>query len=241
MPRGNAYLGATMYFPEDNRYTTTRKELLAEIATTMGGQIAEKLTFGDITNGASGDIRQATNIARHMIRDWGMGDMGFVYYGGGDSEYAMKNEYSEEIGSQLDNEVRKIIDDQYKIATDILTEHQDQLKLLSETLLERETMSAKEVYELLGLQDMMEADEEEFDKKLKESLKDQKIGKETSSESIHETKDESDSSELSEPIEDSEVLVKDGDTEVDKEKLANSQEDAESVKFDWEDKSEKEK
>ena len=170
MPRGNAYLGATMYFPEDNRYTTTRTELLAEIATTMGGQIAEKLTFGDITNGASGDIRQATNIARRMVRDWGMGEMGFVYYSSGDGEYSMKNDYSEEVGKKLDLEVRKLIDEQYQVATDILIKYQDQLKLLSETLLERETMSAHEVYELLDLQHMMEADEEAFDKKLEQSL-----------------------------------------------------------------------
>jgi cell division protease FtsH len=136
----------------------------------MGGQIAEKLTFGDITNGASGDIRQATSIARRMVRDWGMGEMGFVFYSSGDGEYSMKNDYSEEVGKKLDLEVRKLIDQQYKVATDILTKYQDQLKLLSETLLERETMSAHEVYELLDLQHMMEADEEEFDKKLEQSL-----------------------------------------------------------------------
>jgi cell division protease FtsH len=184
MPRGNAYLGATMYFPEDNRYTTTRTELLAEIATTMGGQIAEKITFGDITNGASGDIQQATNIARRMVRDWGMGEMGFIYYSSGDGEYSMKNDYSEEVGKSLDIEVRKIIDTQYQVATDILTEHQDQLKLLSETLLERETMSANEVYELLDLQDMMEADEEAFDKKLERSLEKENMSESADDNSI---------------------------------------------------------
>ena len=153
MPRGNAYLGATMYFPEDNRYTSTRQELLDNIATTMGGQIAEKLTFGDITNGASGDIRQATSTARRMVREWGMGSMGFVYYDSGDErDFAVKNEYSDEVAHQLDVEVRKVIDEQYKRATEILTEHQDKLILLSEELLKKETMTAKEVYDLLGIE-----------------------------------------------------------------------------------------
>ena len=157
MPRGNAYLGATMYFPEDNKYTSTRQELLDDIATTMGGQVAEMLTFGDITNGASGDIRQATSTARKMVRDWGMGSMGFVYYDSGDErEFAVKNDYSEEVAHQLDLEIRKIIDEQYKRATAILTEHQDKLILLSEELLKRETMSAKEVLELLGMEDKSE-------------------------------------------------------------------------------------
>ncbi|WDE96582.1 ATP-dependent zinc metalloprotease FtsH [Lentisphaera profundi] len=205
MPRGNAYLGATMYFPEDNRYTTTRTELLAEIATTMGGQVAEKLTFGDITNGASGDIQQATNLARRMVRDWGMGEMGFIHYSSGDGEYSMKNDYSEEVAKKLDIEVRSIIDTQYEVATKILTEYQDQLKLLSETLLERETMSANEVYELLDLQDMMEADEDEFDKKLEQSLstdtsaEDSEDEKETSPEdSEDETPDENTADKKSE-------------------------------------------
>jgi len=195
MPRGNAYLGATMYFPEDNKYTSTRQELLDDIATTMGGQIAEKITFGDITNGASGDIRQATSTARKMVRDWGMGSMGFVYYDSGDErDFAVKNDYSEEVAHQLDLEVRKIIDTQYKRATEILTEHQDKLILLSEELLKRETMSAKEVLDLLGMEDKSE------------NVKADEVEKESEQEDLvaEDTKQELETSEEVETPEDSE-------------------------------------
>ena len=80
-PRGNAYLGATMYLPDKDSYTQSRSELLDSIAVSMGGRIAEEIEFGEITNGAASDIRSATSIARRMVRDWGMSDnMGFIQY-----------------------------------------------------------------------------------------------------------------------------------------------------------------
>ena len=98
---------------------------------------------------------QATNIARRMVREWGMsGDMGFIKYSDDDSQggYQFQNEYSEETGRKLDDAVRNIIETQFDRAKTILTEHRDKLTLLSETLLKKETMSAYEVKVLLGME-----------------------------------------------------------------------------------------
>ena len=154
-PRGNAYLGATMYLPDKDSYTQSRSELLDSIAVSMGGRIAEEIEFGEITNGAASDIKSATSIARRMVRDWGMSDdMGFIQYSHDEhqQQYQFTNEYSETTGQQLDEEVRKIIDEQFDRAKKILIDNREQLTLLSETLLKKETMSAVEVRELLGLE-----------------------------------------------------------------------------------------
>ena len=161
MPRGNAYLGATMYLPNDDKYTQTRSELIDTITVTMGGRLAEEIEFGEITNGAASDIKHATQVARHMIRDWGMSDeMSFIQYSHDESKggYQFQNEYSVETGNKLDEEVRKLIDGQFARAKKILLDHRDQLTLLSETLLKKETMSAYEVKTLLGF----EVDENDF-------------------------------------------------------------------------------
>ena len=161
MPRGNAYLGATMYLPENDSYTQSRSELVDAICVSMGGRMAEEIEFGEITNGAASDIKHATSIARHMVRDWGMSDeMGFVKYSHDDKEgYQFQNEYSETTGKRIDEEVRRIVDEQFERARTILTDHRDQLTLLSETLLKKETMTAYEVKKLLGF----EVEEEEDD------------------------------------------------------------------------------
>ena len=155
-PRGNAYLGATMYLPDKDSYTQKPlSELLDTIAVTMGGRIAEEIEFGEITNGASSDIKSATSIARRMVRDWGMSDdMGFIQYSHDEhqQQYQFTNEYSETTGQKLDEEVRKIIDEQFDRAKKILVEKRQLTFLLSETLLKKETMSAVEVRELLGLE-----------------------------------------------------------------------------------------
>ena len=153
MPRGNAYLGATMYLPKEDSYSQNKAQMFDEIAVTMGGRIAEDLTFGDITSGASSDIRHATSVARAMITQWGMSeDLGFILYDNvRQSEYNFNREFSEDTIKKIDSEVRKIIDTQYARAEKILRDNQDKLILLSETLLEKETMTAKEVCTLLDL------------------------------------------------------------------------------------------
>ena len=192
MPRGNAYLGATMYLPESDSYTQSRSELLDGICVSIGGRLAEEIEFGEITNGAASDIMHATSVARKMVRDWGMSDeMGFLKYSHDEKEggYQFQNEYSEKIGNMIDDEVRKLIDTQFERAKSILIEHRDQLTLLSETLLKKETMSAYEVKTLLGF----EVDESDQDMKDSSSTEDSESEK--SEDDSEKSDSEKDSSE----------------------------------------------
>jgi len=158
IPRGNAYLGATMHLPEQDRYTQTRGELEAELAVLMGGRLAEKLIFNEITSGAAMDIRQATEIAKKMVCQWGMSDaVGPLSYSGREEhiflgrDITRSEDFSEETARELDNEIRRIVRDAETTARDLLTTHLDQLQKLGDTLLVRETMGAVEIRELLGL------------------------------------------------------------------------------------------
>lgn len=158
IPRGNAYLGATMQLPEQDRYTQTRAELQDELTVLMGGRFAEKLIFNEITSGASADIRQATAIAHRMVCDWGMSEkMGMLNYGNREEhiylgrDLVKTEDYSEETGRELDLEIRTLIDQAADRALTLLQEHRNQLELLGKTLLERETMTGEDVRLLLGL------------------------------------------------------------------------------------------
>lgn len=176
IPRGAAYLGATMSLPEQDRFTMSRKELLDQIAVCFGGRVAEELTFEDITSGASMDIRQATDIAKKMVCQWGMSEkLGPINYAGREEhiflgrDITRSEDFGPDTAREIDLEIRRIIDEQKDRTVKLLKDNYDKLKLLSETLLERETMMAKEVYELLGMEmpaskrsaDDLAADEEE--------------------------------------------------------------------------------
>jgi hypothetical protein len=120
IPRG-PYLGATMYLPEGDKYSTQKKEALANLIVTMGGRIAESFHSDDVSNGASGDIRQATSLARHMVCEWGMSEqLGMVEYGEGDSpvflarDMAKSRNYSEETARVIDSEIKRFIDEAYE-------------------------------------------------------------------------------------------------------------------------------
>lgn len=156
IPRGNAYLGATMQLPEKDRYTYGRKKVLDELATYMGGRIAEEITFGDITSGAHGDIRGATRLARKMVCEWGMSDkLGFIEYTGKDDAAYMMREpteshhFSDATAVEIDKEVRRIIDEAYARANKILTEKKDKLEILAKALLEFETLDGSHVKEIM--------------------------------------------------------------------------------------------
>ena len=158
IPRGQAYLGATMTMPTEDSYTRSRNELLDELVVLMGGRTAEEIIFNDISTGASSDIEVATRIARQMVCIFGMNDkIGPVRY----SEYheqmrvradAPPSEtYSQETAREIDVEVRKLLDDAHVKATKMLEEHHDQLELLAQELLEKETLSVAEVRKLIGM------------------------------------------------------------------------------------------
>jgi len=155
IPRG-PYLGATMYLPEGDKYSTQKKEAQANLIVTMGGRIAEAFHSDDVSNGASGDIRQATSLARHMVCEWGMSDkLGMVEYGEGDApvflarDMAKSRNYSEETARIIDSEIKRLIDEAYATAERILTEGRDKVELIANALLEFETLDANHLRDLI--------------------------------------------------------------------------------------------
>ncbi len=154
IPRGPA-LGLTMYLPEGDKYTNRRKELLDHLVVIMGGRVAEELIFGDVTNGAGGDIQQATNIARKMVCEWGMSErMGMVEYGEHQEHVFLgrdinrSRDYSEATAQEIDREVRKLCDDAYSRAKDLLTRHRDKLEIIAKALLEFETLDGSQIRDI---------------------------------------------------------------------------------------------
>ncbi len=158
IPRGNAYLGATMHLPEADKYTQSRSELIDEITVLMGGRFAEKLIFNEVTSGAAMDIKQATKLARNMVCAWGMSDkIGLLNYTGREEhiyvgrDITRSEDFSEVTAREIDLEAKSIIDNAAGRAERILNEHKDQLVLLGQALLKHETMDANEVKECLGM------------------------------------------------------------------------------------------
>lgn len=157
IPRGRA-LGMVVRLPENDRVSMSRAKLLADLAVAMGGRIAEELIFGveKVTTGASSDIRHATEIARRMVTEWGMSDvMGPLSYGEpaqevflGHSVTQHKN-ISDSTTTQIDKEIRKIVENSYDRAQKILKDHIDHLHTLAKGLLEYETLSGDEIDSLL--------------------------------------------------------------------------------------------
>jgi len=155
IPRGQA-LGSTMSLPKTDVLSRRRKEMLDLIAMTMAGRIAEEIVSGDISSGAAGDIQQATNMARAMVTQWGMSDrIGMVQYGDDDEyvflgrEVARAKVYSETTAQEIDAEVKRIIDQAYKTAKDLITNNLDKLELIAKSLLEYETLDGTQVEEIV--------------------------------------------------------------------------------------------
>lgn len=154
IPRG-PYLGATMYLPEGDKYSTQQKEALDLLAVTMGGRIAEEMFTNDISNGAAGDIRQATSLARKMVCEWGMSSLGMISFAeGGEHVFLARDlsrprEYSEATAQQIDAEVKRIIDEAYARAQRMLEERRTAVEKLAKALLEYETLDASHVKEIL--------------------------------------------------------------------------------------------
>jgi cell division protease FtsH len=152
IPRGLAYLGATMQLPEKDKYHHSKRELLGQIAGMMGGRISEELVFSDITSGAHSDIKQATRIARMMVCEWGMSDrLGPMTFGEKEEhiflgkEIARTADYSEKTAQEIDREVRRIIEDCYQNAREIILANRDALDRIAGALLEREVLDGKEI------------------------------------------------------------------------------------------------
>jgi cell division protease FtsH len=155
IPRGRA-LGMTMYMPTKDVLGYSKKELQNHICTAMAGRLGEEIETGDFSNGASSDIKQATKIARHMVCDWGMSDLGPVAFGENSEHMFLAKEitrsqnYSEETATRIDQEIRKIIDSQYERARSIIEDHREALRTIADALLEFETIEGKHVHEVLS-------------------------------------------------------------------------------------------
>ena len=155
IPRG-PFLGATMFLPDGDKYSTSKKESLASLVVTMGGRIAEAFHSDDVSNGASGDIRQATSLARNMVCEWGMSDeLGMVEYGEGDSPVFLARDmnkgrnYSEATARVIDGEIKKFIDNAFSEATRILTANRDVVEKIALALLEYETLDAGHLRDII--------------------------------------------------------------------------------------------
>lgn len=151
MPRGPS-LGHTAYIPEKERYHVTKAQLLAMMDTMMGGRAAEELIFGPdkITSGASSDLKQATNIAHHMVKDWGMSDkVGLRTIESPKGMMTGENLSASTIES-VDHEIKKILSDSYERAKAILKTHAKEHRALAEALLKYETLDADDIKAIMS-------------------------------------------------------------------------------------------
>ena len=156
IPRG-PYGGATFSLPEKDRQTFSRSYVDATLRVLCAGRIAEELCGRDTNSGASADIRQATQMARMMVTEWGMSDkLGFVYYGdealshGPRIEYVPGKDFSERTTETIDAEIKRIIDAAYADTRRIIEEHRDPLEAVAQALLKYETLSGEEVRQLMA-------------------------------------------------------------------------------------------
>ena len=158
IPRGMA-LGITLTLPEKDYLTMKKSQLLDRITMTLGGRVAEEIIYGgdSVTTGASNDLEKVSDIARKMVTAYGMSDkMGNLTYGKSEEHIFMGRDFghtrnfSEEIAAEIDKEVKRIVDERYQIAKDLLSQNRDMLEYISQALLERETLDEKEFDELMN-------------------------------------------------------------------------------------------
>lgn len=159
IPRGMA-LGVTMTLPEKDYLTMKKSQLLDRITMTLGGRVAEELIYGpeSVTTGASNDLEKVSNLARKMVTSYGMSEkMGNLTYGKSEEhvfmgrDFGHNRDFSEEIAADIDKEVKKIVDERYNVAKELLSSNRDMLEFISKALLDRETLDEKEFDELMDV------------------------------------------------------------------------------------------
>ena len=154
IPRGRA-LGLTMQLPTEDKHTYRRKYVDAQIAILMGGRVAEELTQDDITTGAGNDIERATDMARQMVCEWGMSDLGPLNFGEKSEpvflgrDFSQRSDYSDSTAQSIDTEIQAIVQRGYDKARDILSEYRELLESLARELLELESIEGDRVYQLI--------------------------------------------------------------------------------------------
>ena len=157
IPRGQS-LGATMQLPKGDVLNRRKKEMLDTIAVMLAGRIAEEVASEDISSGAANDIQQATTIARAMVCQWGMSErLGMIQYGS-DEEYVFLGRdmfkmkpYSEATAREIDAEVKRIIDECYNVAKNLIEQNKDKLAIIANALLEYESLDGKQVEDIVKL------------------------------------------------------------------------------------------
>jgi cell division protease FtsH len=155
IPRGRA-LGVTVQLPEQDRYSYNRDYLLNNIAVLFGGRIAEELFMNQMTTGASNDFKRATEMARRMVTEWGMSDvLGPMTYSENEGEVFLGRSVtthqaiSDETMQKVDKEIRRIIDEQYKLARKLLEDNRDKVEAMTKALLEWETLDAEQIGDIM--------------------------------------------------------------------------------------------
>lgn len=147
--------GYTMKLPAEDRHLKTRAQFLADLAMMMGGYASEKLTFGDVSTGASNDLKQASELARQLVMKYGMSDLGPVTFGKSEDmiflgrEIGMDRDYSEKVAAEIDAQVRKLLMRAYETAEKVLKGHGTALKKIADTLMEKETLEQDDFYAIL--------------------------------------------------------------------------------------------
>ena len=156
IPRGIAALGYTQQLPTEDRYLMTREELLDRLSVLLGGRVAEELVFGDISTGAQNDLQRATDIARSMVTEYGMSEkLGLVTYAKErrplflDTGFSPAKEYSDETAREIDAEVSRLMEEAHERVRKVLTEKKQQLEVIAQTLLEKETILGDELKDLI--------------------------------------------------------------------------------------------
>ncbi|CDZ75945.1 ATP-dependent zinc metalloprotease FtsH [Legionella massiliensis] len=188
IPRGRA-LGVTMFLPEQDRYSHSKRRLESQLSSLFGGRIAEELIFGaeSVTTGASNDIMRATEIARKMVTTWGLSNLGPLTFGEEEGEVflgrsvSQHKEMSDKTAQQIDDEVRQIIDRNYQRAKEILLANMDKLHSMADGLIKYETIDAKQIAEIMQGQEPSPPEDWDGAKKLEQDKK----GEDTTSKSIN--------------------------------------------------------
>ncbi len=170
IPRGRAG-GYTLMLPKEDRNYATKSELLDRLKVAMGGRVAEEIVLKEISTGASQDIQQATRMVRGMVMQYGMSDvLGPVAYGEAQNhqvflgrDFNHERNYSEEVAGEIDKEVRKYLEEAYEACRKLITENRDKLELIAQALMERETLTAKQLEELLTNGKLSDEDEKKTD------------------------------------------------------------------------------
>ena len=183
IPRGQAG-GYNLMLPKEEKFLATEKELLDKISGYLGGRVAEEFMFGEVTTGASNDFEKATKIARSMVTEYGMSELGPIQLEEETSsiflgrDYNKSRNFSSQVAFQIDEEVRKIINTQYNLSKKVIKENKDLLDLIANALLDKETLTREEIEYLVKNKKLPKEDEVlEEKKEVKKEVKEEKENK----------------------------------------------------------------